>query len=93
MVVCNGCDHLHLGFGNLLKVFSEKDFLCFVRRIEKAFDSNYADMLLSGDKIYLPTECDNMVIALNCDELKCLYELLTEAALMLQVNYLLYENN
>lgn len=93
VVVCSGCDHLHLGFGNLLVAYNAKEFSRFVNKVQNTYDNNYAEMLLSGDKIYFKTECENMVIAFNTDELKSLYELLTEAALMLQVNYLLYENN
>jgi len=93
VVVCNGCDHLHLGFGNLLIAYNEKEFLRFVSKVQNTYDNNYAEMLLSGDKIYFKTECENMVIAFNTDELKSLYQLLTEAALMLLVNHLLYENN
>jgi len=93
VVVCSGCDHFHLGFGNLLIAYNEKEFLRFVKKVQNTYDNNYAEMLLSGDKIYFKTEYENMVIAFNTDELKSLYELLTEAALMLQVNYLLYENN
>jgi S-adenosylmethionine hydrolase len=93
VVKCSCCQHLHLGFGNVLTVFSVDEFKHFTNHIERVFEKNYSEMILTGEKIYLNTDSEKFVITLNPDELMELNKLLTEARIMLQVHQILNTEN
>jgi hypothetical protein len=84
---------MHLGFGNVLTAFSVDEFKRFANHVERVFEKNYSEMMLTGEKIYLNTDSEKFVIALNPDELNELNNLLTETHLMLQVQKILNTEN
>lgn len=93
IIKCPCCQYLHLGFGNVLTAFSVDEFNQFANHIERVFEKNYSEMILTGEKIYLNTDSEKFVIALNPDELSELNNLLSEAQTMLQVNQILNKEN
>lgn len=82
---CTGCEHLHLGFGNVISAFEQDEFLRFAAHIEKLHKAKYADLLLSGEKTYLNSDSDKFAIVLSPGELDELNTLLSETRIMLQV--------
>lgn len=93
VVKCKCCDHLHLGFGNMVVAFSSEEFSRYARYITNIHKKNYAELLISGEKIYLDTDSKKFVIALNPEELNELNQLLAEASLILEANKILNPEN
>lgn len=86
----NCCDRIHLGFGTLISIFEKTEFHFFCQYISKQYDTYYSKMLVTGEKLFLQTDSERLLIALSTDELKSLYCLINEAAIMLEVQQLLF---
>lgn len=91
IVRCNHCENLHIGFGNVLAVYELEEFQQLRWVVENLFIHNYADSLLSGEKVYINTDSEKVVFALHAEELSQLNTLLNEASVMLEV-YTILEN-
>jgi hypothetical protein len=86
---CTG--KLHLGFGNILAVFTEQelnDFYAVCRKLEQ----NHSEYGLEDEQnYYVHTGSRQFVLMLKIHEIKQILSLIEEAVLLLDVNKILYE--
>lgn len=90
VVSCPCCTHIQVGFGNVMSVFSHKEFNCFTSHINSLYTKHYTELITNNNKIFLHTDTEKLFLALNADELKGLCDLLRGAEIMLYVNKILH---
>jgi hypothetical protein len=89
VMICNHCNNLQVGFGTTLMSLKTKQFYTFCQQVI-AQHQHYKDAMHPDRKaILLDTFSKKFALVLSPNELQNLYELLTEALLMLQVNSIL----
>lgn len=89
IVSCPCCEDIHLGIGSLIYIFNTEEFECFHSSVNRLYEKHYADMLLTGEKLFLKTHNKKMILAFNPNELKLLWELLSESVLILEIKNVL----
>lgn len=86
---CSVSDEIHLGFGMVIYILTQREFENLSECISNLYEEHYGDMMLNGKKIFLKTDSEKIVLAFNTDELKSMWLLVNEALVMLEVNNVL----
>lgn len=89
VMYCPVSNEIHLGFGMVIYILNHSEFENLSECISNLYEEHYSDMMLNGKKIFLNTDSEKIVLALNTDELKSMWLLVNEALIILEVNNVL----
>jgi hypothetical protein len=84
---CTGT--LHLGFGNVLGVFTEEELKAFRSFCMKLQNNHYDYGIDENQNYYLHTGSKSFVLMLKIHEIKQILQLMDEALLLLEVDKIL----